>query len=199
VRMGLHTGEPIVDGANYVGLAVHRAARICAVGHGGQILVSSATREVLEDDLRPVISFRDLGARRLKDFDRPEHLFQVVVDDLAADFPPLASVPVSPAGSQGANGRVPAPPNRTLGRNDDVRAIAERLRVSTVRLLTLTGPGGVGKTRLAIEAAGAVQVDFADTARFVSLDALRRAKDVRPRSPERWRSSLSPARRATRR
>jgi predicted ATPase/class 3 adenylate cyclase len=178
VRMGLHTGEPIVGGANYVGLAVHRAARICAVGHGGQILVSSATREVLEDDLRPVISFRDLGERRLKDFDRPEHLFQVVVDDLAADFPPLASVPVSPAGSQGANGGVPAPPNRTLGRNDDVRAIAERLRVSTVRLLTLTGPGGVGKTRLAIEAAGAVQVDFADTARFVSLDALRRAKDV---------------------
>src|SRR4051812_45932995 len=88
VRMGLHTGEPVVGGANYVGLAVHRAARICSVGHGGQILLSSATREVLEDDLRPEISFRDLGEWRLKDFDRPEHLFQVVVGGLPAEFPP---------------------------------------------------------------------------------------------------------------
>src|SRR5512132_3014926 len=74
VRMGLHTGEPVMAAANYVGLAINRAARICALGHGGQILVSSATRELLEDDLSPGLSFRDLGERWLKDFDRPEHL-----------------------------------------------------------------------------------------------------------------------------
>jgi class 3 adenylate cyclase len=90
VRMGLHTGEPVVGATDYVGLAVHRAARICALGHGGEILLSSATRELLEDDLRPAISFRDLGERRLKDFDRPEHLYQVVVDDVADVLPPLA-------------------------------------------------------------------------------------------------------------
>jgi predicted ATPase/class 3 adenylate cyclase len=178
VRMGLHTGEPVVAAANYVGLAVHRAARICALGHGGQILVSSATRELLEDDLSPGISFRDLGERRLKDFDRPEHLFQVVVGDLPADFPPPISVAGSRVGPGGADRGLPPPPNRTVGRTDDVRAIADRVRVSAVRLLTLTGPGGVGKTRLAVEAGRAAQADFADGARFVSLAAVRRAEDV---------------------
>jgi class 3 adenylate cyclase len=96
VRMGLHTGEPVVGGTNYVGLAVHRAARICAVGHGGQILLSSATRELLEDDLRSDVFFRDLGEWRLKDFDRPEHLFQVVVGDLPDEFPPPASTIAQP-------------------------------------------------------------------------------------------------------
>jgi class 3 adenylate cyclase len=86
VRMGLHTGEPVVGATDYIGLAVHRAARICALGHGGQILLSGATREVLEDDLQPAIAFRDLGEQRLKDFDRPEHLFQVVV----GDCPPIS-------------------------------------------------------------------------------------------------------------
>jgi predicted ATPase/class 3 adenylate cyclase len=176
VRMGLHTGEPVVGATDYIGLAVHRAARICAVGHGGQILLSSATREVLEDDLRPAIAFRDLGEQRLKDFDRPEHLFQVVVRDLPADFPPPVSVSVSR--SNGADGGLAPPPNRTVGRAGDVRAIRDRLRVSTVRLLTLTGPGGVGKTRLAVEAGRAVQSDFADRARFVDLAAVSRPEDV---------------------
>ena len=73
---------------DYIGLAVHRAARICAAGHGGQILVSGATRELLEDDLAPGISFTDLGEWLLKDFDRPEHLYQVVAADLPVHFPP---------------------------------------------------------------------------------------------------------------
>jgi predicted ATPase/class 3 adenylate cyclase len=176
VRMGLHTGEPVVAAPDYVGLAVHRAARICAVGHGGQILLSSATRELLEDGLRPAMSFKDLGECRLKDFDRPEHLFQVVVGDLPADFPPPVSS--SRAGTRGADGALPAPPNPTVGREDDVRAIAHRLRAPGVRLLTLTGPGGVGKTRLAIEAANEVHADFADGARFVSLSTVGRVEDV---------------------
>ena len=169
VRMGVHTGEAEVRLDDYVGLDVHRAARICAAGHGGQVLISSSTRELVADELPGDVALRDLGEHRLKDLDRPEHLFQVVVGDLPADFPPLASL--SP-GSGGANG-LPPSPNRTIGRDDDVRAIADRLRVDGVRLLTLTGPGGVGKTRLALEAARAVEADFADGARFVSLAALR--------------------------
>ena len=174
VRMGVHTGEAEVRQDDYVGLDVHRAARICAAGHGGQVLISSSTRELVADELPHDVALRDLGEHRLKDLDRPEHLFQVVVGDLPADFPPLASL--SP-GSGGANG-LPPSPNRTIGRDDDVRAIADRLRVDGVRLLTLTGPGGVGKTRLGLEAARAVKADFADGAHFVSLAALRRPEDV---------------------
>jgi predicted ATPase/class 3 adenylate cyclase len=174
VRIGVHTGEAAVRLDDYVGLDVHRAARICAAGHGGQVLISSSTRELVADELPPDVALRDLGEHRLKDLDRPEHLFQLVVGDLPADFPPLASL--SP-GSGGAN-RLPPSPNRTIGRADDVRAIADRLRVDGVRLLTLTGPGGVGKTRLGLEAARAVKADFAGGAYFVSLAALQRPEDV---------------------
>ena len=89
VRMGLHSGEPRTTGDRYVGFGVHRAARIGAVGHGGQILVSNATRELVEDDLPPGTSLRDLGVYELKDLDRPEHLFQVNVEGLQRDFPQL--------------------------------------------------------------------------------------------------------------
>jgi predicted ATPase/class 3 adenylate cyclase len=174
VRMGLHTGEAEVRLGDYVGLDVHRAARICSAGHGGQVLISGATRELVADELPSDVALRDLGEHRLKDLDRPERLFQLVVGGLPADFPPLAS---PSAGSGGANG-LPPSPNRTIGRAEDVRAIAGRLGAGEVRLLTLTGPGGVGKTRLALEAARAVKADFADGAYFVSLAALRRADDV---------------------
>jgi predicted ATPase/class 3 adenylate cyclase len=174
VRMGVHTGEAEVRQDDYVGLDVHRAARICAAGHGGQVLISSATRELVADELPSDVALKDLGEHRLKDLDRPEQLFQLVVGDLPADFSPLASL--SP-GSGGANG-LPPSPNLTIGRADDVRAIADRLRVDGMRLLTLTGPGGVGKTRLGLEAARAVKADFADGAHFVSLAALRRHEDV---------------------
>jgi class 3 adenylate cyclase len=88
VRMGLHTGEAAVRGANYVGLDVHRAARICAVGHGGQVLVSSTTRELVAGALASDVSLRDLGVYELRDLARPERLFEVVARDLAAGFPP---------------------------------------------------------------------------------------------------------------
>ena len=174
VRIGVHTGEAEVRQDDYVGLDVHRAARICAAGHGGQVLISSSTRELVADELPADVALRDLGEHRLKDLDRPEHLFQLVVGDLRADFPALASL--SP-GSSGANG-LPPSPNRTIGRADDVRAIVDRLRVDGVRLLTLTGPGGVGKTRLGLEAARAVGAEFAAGACFVSLAAVPRAEDV---------------------
>ena len=174
VRMGVHTGEAEVRQDDYVGLDVHRAARICAAGHGGQMLISSSTRALVADELPSGVALRDLGEHRLKDLDHPEHLFQLVVGDLPADFPGLASLS---HGSGGANG-LPPPPNQTIGRADDVQAIADRLRVDGVRLLTLTGPGGVGKTRLVLEAARAVDEDFADGAYFVSLAALQRPDDV---------------------
>jgi predicted ATPase/class 3 adenylate cyclase len=174
VRMGVHSGEAEVRMGDYVGLDVHRAARICSVGHGGQVLISSSTRELVAGDLPADVSLKDLGEHVLKDLDRREHLFQLVVGDLRADFPPLASL--SP-GSGRANG-LPPLPNRTIGRADDVRAVTDRLVVDGVRLLTLAGPGGVGKTRLALEAARSAQGDFADGAYFISLAALRRPEDV---------------------
>ena len=174
VRMGVHTGEAEVQQNDYVGLDVHRAARICAAGHGGQVLISSSTRELVVDELPGDVALRDLGEHRLKDLDRPEQLFQLVVGDLRAEFPAVASLWAGPGGPDW----LPASPNRTIGRADDVRAIVDRLRVDRVRLLTLTGPGGVGKTRLGLEAARAAQAEFAAGARFVSLAAVRRAEDV---------------------
>jgi class 3 adenylate cyclase len=92
VRMGLHTGEPSLAEANYVGLGVHRAARIMAAGHGGQILLSPTTRELVLDDPPPDIGLRDLGEQRLKDFDQPEHIYQLVVPGLPSEFPPLKTL-----------------------------------------------------------------------------------------------------------
>src|SRR5215210_141982 len=89
VRMGLHTGEPLATGERYVGLAVHRAARVGAAGHGGQVLLSAATQAVLRDQLPPGLALRDLGEHALKDLSHPEHLYQVVAPGLPAEFPPL--------------------------------------------------------------------------------------------------------------
>src|SRR3954454_3811729 len=102
VRMGLHTGEPTVAGDAYVGLAVHRAARVGAAAHGGQVLLSTATQAVLQDRLPDGLSLRDLGEHRLKDFDLSEHLYQLVLPDLPADFPPLRTLDGAPGPGQAA-------------------------------------------------------------------------------------------------
>jgi predicted ATPase/class 3 adenylate cyclase len=177
VRMGVHTGEAAVWEGSYFGLAVHRAARICAAGHGGQILISGATHALLPHGLPPDVALRDLGRHRLKDIDDPEHLFQLVVGDLPADFPQVAATAVSPVGPVGA-GMLPRAPNRTVGREEEVRRIALQIRTGAERLLTLTGPGGVGKTRLAVEAARAAETDFEHGARFISLAGARGAGEV---------------------
>ena len=159
VRIGLHTGEGILGGDNYVGIDLHRAARIMAAGHGGQVLLSEATRGVIEQSLPEGVTLKDLGEHRLKDLAQPQHLFQVVADGLEADFPPLRTL------ERTTN----LPPQLTsfVGRRREIEEIKERL-VGT-RLLTLTGPGGTGKTRLSIQVASAVLEDFKDGAFFVAL------------------------------
>jgi len=98
VRMGIHTGEPVVGEQRYTGIGVHRAARIGAIGHGGQILLSNATRELIEDDLPPGVTIRDLGRHKLKDIERPERVYQVVADGLPSKFPPLKGAAAGPVG-----------------------------------------------------------------------------------------------------
>lgn len=166
VRIGVHTGEAALQDGDYVGLDVHRAARIAAAGHGGQVLVSGATHALVQDELPPDVGLRDLGEHRLKDLDRPEHLFQVVTGDLQAEFPPPASL--SPG-----RARIPAPPTATVGRDADLARLAALVREPGSRLVTVVGPGGVGKTRLAVELARAAGGAFADGAYLVPLAPVR--------------------------
>src|SRR6266508_1817644 len=104
VRMGIHTGEPTVGGERYVGLGVHRAARICAAGHGGQVLVSQTARELIRDDPLPDVSLRDLGEHQLKDLDEPERLYQLIAPGLQEDFPQLKTA--APAPFEGREGEL---------------------------------------------------------------------------------------------
>jgi class 3 adenylate cyclase len=142
VRMGLHTGEPSLVAEGYVGVDVHHAARIMSAGHGGQVLLSQATRELVEHTLPEGVSLRDLGEYRLKDFQRPSHLFQLVIAGLLVDFPPLKTLSTHP-------NHLPVQPTPFIGREKEVAAVMQLLHREDVRLLTLTGPGGTGKTRLA--------------------------------------------------
>jgi predicted ATPase/class 3 adenylate cyclase len=161
VRMGLHTGEAATVSGSYVSLAVHRAARIAAAAHGGQVLISEATAVLLRDELPDGADLRDLGTHRLKDFDAPARLYQLVVVELPADFPPPRTL---------ARRRpVPTQPGTCIGRDDDIAAVVALLRDHRARLVTLTGPGGIGKTRLALEAAHAMEADLAGGAVFVPL------------------------------
>jgi len=153
VRMGLHTGEPVSDTGDYVGLDVHRAARICAAGHGGQILLSDAVGVLAARDLPLGVSLRDLGTHRLKDLRDPEHLFQVVHPDLPADFPALNSLDAWP-------NNLPIQLTSFVGR---AREIAEVKRLlGNARHVTLTGIGGAGKTRLALQVAADVVDGYPD-------------------------------------
>ena len=136
VRIGLHTGEPLVTEEGYVGIDVHRAARIAAAGHGGQVLVSQPTHDLAGDGLR------DLGEHRLKDLSAPERIYQLGDDD----YPPLKTLYQT---------NLPVPATPFLGREDELATVGELLADPDRRLLTLTGAGGSGKTRLALQAAGA--------------------------------------------
>ena len=172
VRMGLHTGEGVLaPGADYVGLDVHRAARIAAAGHGGQVLVSGTTRALVEDALPGGVRLRDLGEHHLKDLSRPERISQLVVDGLPDRFPPLRTLDATP-------NNLPVQLTSFVGRTHEV-AEARRL-LGTARLLTLTGPGGTGKTRLALQLAAESIDDFPGGVFFVALEPISDAALVLP-------------------
>src|SRR5215831_14471532 len=154
VRIGLHTGTPVLSEEGYVGTDVHRAARIAAVAHGGQVVLSSATRALAGID-----EVRDLGEHRLKDLSAPERLYQLGDDD----FPTLRSLHRT---------NLPVPPTPFLGRERELSEVSALL-YDGARLVTLTGAGGSGKTRLALQASGAVSDAFPDGVYWVPLAPLR--------------------------
>ncbi len=162
VRVGLHTGEGRLGGDSYVGLDVHRAARIGAAANGGQILISATTRALTESSLPAGLSLLDLGRHRLKDLDQPEALGRLVIAGLDDDPRPPRSLETPT--------NLPASLTSFIGRKREVGEVVELVR--TVRLVTLTGPGGTGKTRLSLASAAELLGDFPDGVYFVRLAPL---------------------------
>ena len=162
VRMGLHTGEVEERNGDYFGTAVNRAARLMGLAHGGQVLASAATADVLADTLPVGMKLVDLGEHLLRDLSRRERIFQVEAPGLGSTFPSLRSPDVLP-------GRLPVQPTSFVGRTGEVENVSEALRGS--RLVTVTGVGGVGKTRLAVQVAAELLPVFPDGAWLCELAA----------------------------
>ncbi len=163
VRMGVHTGEGVLGGDSYVGLDVHRAARIASAAHGGQVLMSQAAASLAGSALPEGVVLKDMGDHRLKDLADAEHLHQLVISGLPADFPPIRSLNAIP-------NNLPIQLTSFVGRD---REVSEAVRLlSENRLLTLTGPGGTGKTRLSLQAAAEVAENYQDGVFFVPLASI---------------------------
>jgi predicted ATPase len=154
IRVGVHTGEPMLDPPKYVGPDVHKAARIMSAAHGGQVLLSAATHELVRADVL------ELGRHRLKDFAEPVSLYQLGSER----FPPLRTI---------SNTNLPVPLSSFVGRAEEVAAVASLIVDEGARLLTLAGPGGTGKTRLAVEAAGDLVSEFGAGVFWVGLAPVR--------------------------
>jgi predicted ATPase/class 3 adenylate cyclase len=166
VRIGLHSGEGRLGGENYVGLDVHRAARIAAAGHGGQVLLSDATRALVAASLPEGVRIRDLGDHRLKDLEAPIRIAQLEIEGLEVEFPALKTLDLRP-------GNLPGQLTTFIGRDRELRQLIQLFE--THRLVTLTGTGGTGKTRLALQAAAQITGEFRDGAFFVDLAPTRDA------------------------
>ena len=160
VRIGMHSGPARRGGSDFVGLDVHRAARVSAAGHGGQVLLTATTRTLVESDLPEGTALADLGEHHLKDLLKPEHLFQLSVDGLQQSFPPVVS-------QGGGEVRLPEPATAFVGREADLVTVAEALEGA--RLVTLVGIGGVGKTRLALQAVRVADLSRERNVFFVNL------------------------------
>ncbi len=160
VRMGLHTGEPTVTAEGYVGLDVHRASRIAAAGHGGQILLSQSTRDLAQRD-----DVHDLGEHRLKDLATPLRIYQLG----NGEFPPLRTLFAS---------NLPVPPTPFIGRERELAGAKALLRRDDVRLVTMTGAGGSGKTRLALEVGAALSEHYEHGVWWVPLSSVSNADAV---------------------
>lgn len=182
VRMGLHTGAPQLTPAGYVGLDVHIAARLCAAAHGGQVVLSQATHDLAEQLQLDDVTMRELGEHRLKDLDQPRRIFQLVISNLPDEFPPLRTLDTHPH-------NLPIQLTSFVGREGEINELKEILTIgerqqttdsnslvrrpsSVVRLLTLTGAGGAGKTRLALQVAAEVVDSFKNGVWFIELAPL---------------------------
>ncbi len=161
VRMAIHTGLATPRDGDYLAPCLNRLARVLATGYGGQVLLTQASQQLVRDHCPPGVSLRDLGVHRLRDLLEPEQVFQVVGPGLDDDFPPLKSLDRQPH-------NLPLQPTPLIGREADLRDLRRQLEGGT-RLLTLVGPGGAGKTRLALEAAAELVDGLADGAWFVAL------------------------------
>ena len=169
VRMGVHTGEPLRHEDGYVGLDVHRAARIASAAHGGQVIVSDTTRRLVGGSLPDAVALISLGRHRLKDLPTAEQLHQLTAPGLLADFPPVRSL--------GATTSLPTFATRMIGRTAELRRIVRLVSASSGRLVTLVGPGGSGKTRLAVAAAEAVAAAQDRDVFFVALETVASASE----------------------
>jgi predicted ATPase/class 3 adenylate cyclase len=172
VRMALHTGEAHPHDGDYLASPLNRLARLLAAAHGSQILLTQAVQQLVRDDLPPEVALKDLGTHRLRDLQEPEAVFQAVAPGLPERFPPLRALPSYPT-------NLTAPPTALLGRGEEVAGVLQLLAEGT-RLVTLTGPGGSGKTRLAQEVAAEALERYPDGVFFVDLAPIRAADYVVP-------------------
>jgi predicted ATPase/class 3 adenylate cyclase len=173
VRIALHTGAAEEREGDYFGPPLNRVARLLSAAHGGQVVLSLPTQELVRDQLPTGRSLRDLGERRLKDLFRPERIFQLLAPELPSEFPPLRSL-------DAYRNNLPLQPTPLIGREKEVAEVRERLSRTEVRLLTLTGAGGTGKTRLGLQAAAELTEYFEDGVFFISLAAIRDPQLVVP-------------------
>jgi predicted ATPase/class 3 adenylate cyclase len=173
VRMALHTGAAEERDGDYFGPPVNRVARLLSAAHGGQVLLSLPTQELVRDQLPGGTSLRDLGEHRLKDLFRPERVFQVLAPELPSEFPPLRTL-------EAYRNNLPLQLTPLIGREKEVAEVCDLLRGDETRLLTLTGPGGTGKTRLALQAAADLLEDFSNGAFLVPLATLTQAELLLP-------------------
>jgi predicted ATPase/class 3 adenylate cyclase len=171
VRAALHTGEALQRAGNYFGPALNRSARLLAAGHGGQILLTGAVRALIAGHLPPGVQIRDHGEHRLRDLARPERIYSLIVPGLPSSFPPLRTIDYRPT-------NLPSQVTSFVGRGRDLAAVRDLLLEPSVRLVTLTGPGGVGKTRLALQVATGLLDQFRDGVFFVPLSSLARSTEV---------------------
>ncbi|HMA36178.1 MAG TPA: tetratricopeptide repeat protein [Chloroflexia bacterium] len=164
-RMALHSGVAELREGDYFGPPLNRVARLRDAGHGGQVLLSAVTRTLAQDYLPPALGLRDLGAHHLKDLAAAEQIFQVLIPDLPADFAPLRTLDTHPT-------NLPVQPTALLGREAEIAAACALVRRADVHLLTLTGPGGTGKTRLSLQIAATLLEEFPHGAFVVNLAPL---------------------------
>src|SRR5579863_7459246 len=173
VRMALHTGAAQSRDQDYFGPTLNRVARVLSTGYGGQVLLTTVTQELTRDSLPAGVTVKDLGEHALKDLLRPEHVYQLVIPDLSDEFPALKSLERHPH-------NLPMQPTPFIGREREVASVCALLSQPDIRLVTLTGPAGVGKTRLALQVAAELSDQFADGLFLVALAPLSDPEQVIP-------------------